>query len=180
MERHILTAEEIIRELGLKPLPAEGGFYRETYRSEEKIPTDGLPARYRSAKSFCTAIYYLLTPETCSALHRLPSDEIFHFYLGDPVSMLQLHPGGSSELIALGHDPGRGEKLQVVVPRATWLGAFLNQGGRFALMGTTVAPGFDFSDYEHPSRQELIRQYPDRRELILKLTAAQQTAPNPD
>jgi len=151
-------------------LPKEGGFYRETYRSEEKIPEQGLPARYSSAKSFCTAIYYLLTPETCSALHRLSSDEIFHFYLGDPVSMLLLHPGGGSELITLGRDLGRAERLQAVVPRNTWLGAFLNQGGNFALMGTTVAPGFDFSDYEHGSREELIRQYPDRRELILKLT----------
>ena len=166
----MLTAQEIIRKLGLKPLPEEGGFYRETYRSEEKIPKEGLPARYSSAKSFCTAIYYLLTPETCSALHRLSSDEIFHFYLGDPVSMLQLHHGGSSELITLGRDPGRGEQLQAVVPRDTWLGAFLNQGGSFALMGTTVAPGFDFSDYEQGRREELIRQYPDCKELILKLT----------
>ena len=78
----MLKAKEIILKLGLKPLPKEGGFYRETYRSEEKIPEQGLPARYSSAKSFCTAIYYLLTPETCSALHRLSSDEIFHFYLG--------------------------------------------------------------------------------------------------
>ena len=168
----MLTAQEIIRRLGLKPLPEEGGFYRETYRSEEQISREGLPARYSSAKSFCTAIYYLLTPETCSALHRLNSDEIFHFYLGDPVSMLQLHPGGGSELITLGRDLGRGEQLQAVVPRDTWLGALLNQGGSFALMGTTMAPGFDFSDYEHGSRQELIRQYPDREELILKLTPA--------
>ena len=79
----MLTAEEIIRKLSLKPLPGEGGFYRETYRSEEKIPMKGLPGRYSSAKSFCTAIYYLLTPDTCSALHRLSSDELFHFYLED-------------------------------------------------------------------------------------------------
>ena len=166
----MLTAREIIRKLSLKPLPGEGGFYRETYRSEEKIPMKGLPARYSSAKSFCTAIYYLLTPDTCSALHRLCSDEIFHFYLGDPVSMLQLHPGGTSQLLTLGQDVEKDEHLQVVVSRGTWLGALLNEGGRFALMGTTMAPGFDFSDYEHGSRQELIRQYPDRKELILKLT----------
>lgn len=167
----MLTAREIIRKLSLKPLPGEGGFYRETYRSEEKIPMKELPGRYSSAKSFCTAIYYLLTPDTCSALHRLGSDEIFHFYLGDPVSMLQLHPGGTSKLLTLGQDVEKDESLQVVVSRGTWLGAFLNEGGRFALMGTTMAPGFDFSDYEHGDREELIRQYPDRKELILKLAS---------
>jgi len=165
----MLTAEEIISKFGLKPLPEEGGFYRETYRSEEKIPNKGLPARYSSAKSFCTAIYYLLSPDTCSALHRLSSDELFHFYLGDPVSMLQLHPGGTSQLLTLGQNVEKDEHLQVVVSRGTWLGAFLDEGGSFALMGTTMAPGFDFSDYEHGDREELIRQYPDQKELIFKL-----------
>ena len=168
----MLTAEEIIRKLSLKPLPGEGGFYRETYRSEEKIPMKGLPGRYSSAKSFCTAIYYLLTPDTCSALHRLSSDELFHFYLGDPVSMLQLHPGGTSKLLTLGQDVEKNEHLQVAVSRGTWLGAFLNEGGSFALMGTTMAPGFDFSDYEHGDREKLVRQYPDRKELITRLTRA--------
>lgn len=167
----MLTAEDIISKFGLKPLPGEGGFYREMYRSEEKIPKAGLPARYNSAKSFCTAIYYLLTPDTCSALHRLPSDEIFHFYLGDPVSMLLLQPGGTSGLLTLGRDLEKDMHPQVVVSRGTWLGAFLNEGGRFALIGTTVAPGFDFSDYEHGSRDDLVRQYPHRKELILKLTS---------
>lgn len=113
----MLTAREIIRKLSLKPLPGEGGFYRETYRSEEKITMKGLPGKYCSAKSFCTAIYYLLTPDTCSALHRLGSDEIFHFYLGDPVSMLQLHAGGISKLLTLGQDVEKDEHLQVVVSR---------------------------------------------------------------
>ncbi len=92
-----MKAVEIIRLLGLKSLPWEGGYYRETYRSDEKIPVQALPSRYSFDKHFCTAIYYLLTPETFSALHRVTSDELFHFYLGDPVMMIQFNPGGDAE-----------------------------------------------------------------------------------
>jgi len=176
------TAEEIIRFLGMKPLPGEGGFYVETYRSGEKIALDALPQRYTARKSLSTAILYLLapcflakarrglTPDTFSALHRLASDEIFHFYLGDAVTMLQLGPDGSSEIITLGHDILNGQRIQVTVPQGVWQGCFLNQGGRFALMGTTVAPGFDFADYEAAGRKELLQQYPAHRDLIIRLT----------
>ena len=111
----MISAEEIIGILGLKPLPQEGGFYRETYRSIEKVLLEALPDRYRISKSFGTAIYYLLTPDTCSRLHRLPTDETFHFYLGDPVTMLQLHPDGTSQVIVLGPEIDKGEQFQVSV-----------------------------------------------------------------
>ena len=84
--------------------------------------------------------------------------------------MLQLHPGGTSQLLTLGQDVEKDEHLQVVVSRGTWLGAFLNEGGSFALMGTTMAPGFDFSDYEHGDPEKLVLEYPDRKELITRLT----------
>ena len=166
----MLTAKDIIKKLTLKPHAKEGGFYRETYCSTEKIPHTALPDRYGADKAFSTAIYFLITSDTFSALHRLPTDEIFHFYLGDPVTMLRLHPDGSSELITLGKKIEAGECPQVVVPAGTWQGAFLKSGGKFALMGTTVAPGFDFSDYETGNRLRLIEQYPRHKDLIIKLT----------
>ena len=168
----MLSAEEIIRRLNLKPLPMEGGYFRETYRSDETISRSVLPLRFGGDRSFSTAIYYLLTADTFSALHRVPSDELFHFYLGDPVDMLQLHPDGSSAVIMLGHDLAGERQLQVVVPQLVWQGSFLREGGRWALLGTTVAPGFDFEDFEEGEREQLIRQYPDRAKLIAQLTRA--------
>ena len=166
----MISAKKIIKKLGLKPLPPEGGFFRETYRSVEKIPKIGLPARYTSDKSFGTAIYYLLTSDNFSALHRLSTDEIYHFYLGDPVTMLSLYPDGKGRLITLGHDIEHNQCLQVVVPKGVWQGSFLKQGRQFALMGTTMAPGYDSTDYEAGIRDVLINQYPKHRELITKLT----------
>jgi predicted cupin superfamily sugar epimerase len=166
----MLTAQEIITLLHLKSHPEEGGFYRETYLSDETIPAANLPPRYSSERAFGTAIYYLLTPETCSSLHRLKSDEIFHFYLGDPVTMLQLHPDGSSQEIILGQDIANGHQLQVVVPRHTWQGSYLMAGGQVALMGTTMAPGFDYADFEAGERDALMAKYPGKKELIIRLT----------
>lgn len=166
----MLTAEQIIEMFNMKPLHHEGGFYVETYRADENISKASLPNRYSKNKSLCTAIYYLLTPDTQSALHRLPTDEIFHFYLGNPVNMLQLHPDGTSKIITLGHDIAKGQQVQVIVPRDVWQGSVLIEGGRLALMGVTVAPGFDFSDYEKADRHNLITQYPEHKELITRLT----------
>ena len=165
-----MNVDEIIQLLGLRPHPEEGGYFTETYRSQEAIPRPALPNRYRSKRSFGTAIYYLLTPDTVSALHKLESDEIFHFYLGDPVSMLQLHPDGSTNVVTLGQDIFAGQQLQVVVPRGTWQGSLLQEGGEFALLGCTVAPGFDYHDYESGDRVDLLKEYPEHEELIVRLT----------
>ena len=154
----------------MKPLPDEGGYYVETYRAKEKIAETALPAEYTGQRNLSTAILYLLTPDTFSALHRLKSDEIFHFYLGDSVTMLQLHPDGSSEVITLGRDILNGRRIQVTVPQGTWQGCFLNEGGSFALMGTTISPGFEFEDFELAQREELLKQYPNQSNFILKLT----------
>src|SRR5918911_796814 len=104
------TAEQLIAALGLRPLPREGGYYRETYRSADTLPAAALPPRYGRGKAAGTAIYYLLTPDTCSALHRLPTDEVFHFYLGDPVALLLLPPGGPGRLLTLGTDLLSGQR----------------------------------------------------------------------
>ena len=166
----MVKTDQIIALLHLKPHPEEGGYFVETYRSSEIIPGKALPSRYDGVRSFGTAIYYLLTPETCSAMHRLRSDEIFHFYLGDPVEMLQLLPDGSGKVTTMGFDILHGMQLQVVVPRGVWQGARLLEEGRFALLGTTVSPGFEFADYESGRRDELVRSYPRFRDLIVALT----------
>ena len=165
-----MTADEIKRLLALEPLEMEGGYFRETYRSAESVAASALPDRYGGARSFATAIYYLLTPDACSRLHRLASDEVFHFYLGDPVTMLQIHPAGRCEVLTLGPDVAAGQRVQVVVPRGVWQGCLLAGDGCFALMGTTVAPGFERADYEPADRESLIAAHPDVRELIERLT----------
>ncbi len=165
-----MTAEELIEQLALEPLPGEGGYYRETYRSGINISCSDLPEIHQTNKQISTAIYYLLTPESCSVLHRLPADEVYHFYLGDPVTMLNLHPDGEAARLTLGNDLAAGQLLQVIVPAETWQGSMLQPGGSFALMGTTMAPGFDFDDFEAGDRKSLIRAYPDLRELIEELT----------
>jgi predicted cupin superfamily sugar epimerase len=166
----MLTAEQIIDLLGLKPLAREGGYYSETYRSDESLGERALPSRYGAGRDMGVAIHYLLTPDTFSALHRLTTDEIYHFYLGDPVDMLQLHPDGSIVTLRLGHNLLEGMAVQVVVKRGVWQGSRLAEGGRFALLGTTTAPGFDAADYEHGDRDRLIAAYPRARELIAALT----------
>ncbi len=166
----MVTAEEIISLLRLKPHPEEGGYYIESYRSAESIPGHLLSARYKGERSLATAIYYLLTPLTFSVIHRLQTDEIFHFYLGDPVEMIQLRPDGSGETHLIGTDLSAGMRPQIVVPKGVWQGARLLPGGRFALLGTTVSPGFEFSDYEKGERDSLLRSYPRFSSQILSLT----------
>ena len=163
-------AEEIIRLFGMKPLAKEGGFYVETYRSQETIGAEALSKRFEGRRNLVTAILYLLTTDTVSKLHRLKSDEIYHFYLGDEVTMLQLFPDGSSRVVTLGCDIADGQLLQAVVPRGVWMGSLLKSGGEFALMGTTVCPGFELEDFESADREQLLKLYPSQSELILKLT----------
>lgn len=165
----MLTAERIIKLYNMKPLPGEGGYYVETYRSAENIERTSLPERYDSDKSYSTAIFYLLTPGTRSRIHRLKSDEVFHFYMGDPVKLVLIHPSGTIKVLFLGHDIRAGQFVQAVVPAGIWQGAHLLEGGQFALMGATVAPGFDFSDRELGTRKELLELYPQHNDIITSL-----------
>ena len=166
----MLTAEKIIKMFNMKPLPKEGGYYSETYRSDHIVPGASLPEPYESDRSLSTAIYYMLTPDTQSLLHRLPTDEIFHFYIGDPVLMLQLFPDGTVNTMLLGQDLEAGHSTQVIVPKGVWQGSYLLEGGKFALMGTTMAPGFDFADNEIGDRETLISLYPSHEDLVIRLT----------
>ena len=154
------TAAAIIARLGLKPHP-EGGHYRETFR-DNHVDANG--------RSFSTAIYFLLTPETFSGMHRLPGDEGFHFYMGDPVEMLQLKPDGTGDVVVLGTDLGSGMRPQIIVPGGIWQGSRLRTGGKFALFGTTMSPGYEDQDYETGSREKLTAEFPAFSEMIAALT----------
>jgi predicted cupin superfamily sugar epimerase len=164
------TAAELIAVLQLQPLPLEGGYYRETYRSADAMPFDSFPQGGATRKSMATAIYYLLTADTFSALHRLPTDEIYHHYFGDSIQVVQLFPDGSGSLVELGSDILAGQHPQVVVPAGTWQGSFVAPGGSHALLGTTMSPGFDFTDFEPGDRETLLQKYPSFASLIERLT----------
>jgi uncharacterized protein len=166
------TIQEIIRTLGLIPLTQEGGLYIQTYRSSEMIPQTGLPARYDGTRSFGTAILYLMTgdADSFSALHRVETDEIYHFYLGDAVELLLLLPGGASQRVILGPKILEGQQVQFVVPAGSWQGSRLVDGGRYALLGTTMAPGFDRADFALGERDELVAGWSQEAAGIVRLT----------
>ena len=159
-----MTADDVIRVLQLQPHPVEGGFFRETYRSVATVMAHG------GQRNVSTAIYYLLKPGHVSELHVLPGDEVFHFYCGLPVRMLQLWPDGSGKELILGADIIAGELPQLVVPGDVWQGTHLLGDSGFAFLGCTVAPGFDYSDYRSASRAELVSQWPAFAAQIQKLT----------
>ena len=165
-----MTADEVKQLLQLEPLRVEGGFFRETYRSRWTVSEEYLPEGMSGSRSVGTAIYFMLTPETFSALHRVPGTEIFHFYAGDPVTMLQLLRDGSSQTLTLGPDLAGGQRPQVVVRGHVWQGSRLAPGGKWALMGTTMSPGFDYADFELGNREQLMTQYPGAAEMIRQYT----------
>jgi predicted cupin superfamily sugar epimerase len=166
----MLTAKQVQDFLKLQPLPIEGGYFVETYRSKFTLAQALLPPGYSGERLLSTAIYFLLTPDTFSAMHRLKGDEIYHFYLGDPVEMLTLKPDGTAEALLLGQDILAGMRVQHPVPGGTWQGSRLAPGGKFALLGTTMAPGFDPQDFELGKRADLSAQYPAYAPLIAFLT----------
>jgi len=179
----MLTADQVIERLQLVPLTIEGGYFRETYRASVVFAAAGLPDQFASERNASTAIYYLLTPDTFSAIHRVKSDEVFHFYAGDPVEMLQLLPDGSGRIISISNNLAAGHEPQLVVPAGVWQGCRLASGGAWALMGCTVSPGFDYADFELAKREDLTRAYPEFTEFIAALTRpsnreAGRSAPN--
>lgn len=159
-----MTADEIKKLLGLEPHPVEGGYFRRTYTSDVSV------ALLRGVRPYGTAIYYLLEVGGFSEMHVLASDEVFHFYLGDPVEMLQLYPDGGSAVFTLGPDLAAGQRVQLVVPAGVWQGTRLVGDGKVTLLGCTVTPGFDFADYRNARADELIAKWPLEAERIRKLT----------
>ena len=162
-----------VEQLGLLPHP-EGGYYRETYRAAESIPAAALPPRFGGERAFSTAVYFLLTADAFSAWHRIRSDELWHFYAGDPVTLHVLDADGRGTLqrAQLGCGPGASCLPQIVIPVGAWFAAEIEPPGRFALVGCTVAPGFDFADFELGERQALAARYPQHRLAIERLSRA--------
>ena len=157
-----LSVEEVKKLLGLKPHPREGGWYVRTYEVRRGVGASSFPeGRYAGARRTGTAIYYLLEQDTFSEMHRLKSDEVFHFYAGDAVEMLQLREGAAGVVVVIGNELLRGQRPQVVVERGVWQGSRLVEGGKWALMGCTVSPGFEFEDYETGEREQLCAGWPE-------------------
>jgi uncharacterized protein len=168
----MLTTEDAkywIDKLRLMPHP-EGGYYRQTYRAELVIDRAALPAGFLGNRAVSTAIYFLLEGKDFSAFHRLRSDEIWHFYIGEALVVHVISESGEYSGIQLGSDPEAGEVFQAVVNAGCWFASRVEDPQSFALVGCTVAPGFDFEDFELGKREELVRFYPQHRELIEWLT----------
>ncbi len=162
------SAEYWIEKLELKPHP-EGGFYKENYRSSEVISTEALPARFSGSRTFSTSIYFLLRSEDISSFHRIQSDELWHYHAGASLSIYVLSDDKVSVHV-LGADIERGESLHVVIPANCWFGAKVDEDSSYVLAGCTVAPGFDFADFELAKREDLIRLYPKHEDIIQLLT----------
>lgn len=169
-----MTAEQLIELLGLEPLPEEGGFYRETFRSSRRLPAGAMGPDYEGPRDALTAIYFLVTPASPSAWHLLPSDEVFLWHAGSPVEMLRLPPDGPADPITLGADLTAGQRPQAVVPGGVWQGCRLadNPEPGWALMSCLVAPGFDFADFHVATAEEvaeLTRRFPEHAAEVERL-----------
>ncbi|NMB54485.1 MAG: cupin domain-containing protein [Leptolinea sp.] len=164
--------QKLIEHFKFEPLHVEGGQFKQTYKARERLPENVLPAGCVGSHPMGTAILYFYTadPDSFSAVHRLPLDETYHFYFGDPVEMLLLYPDGKTARIILGHDVLNGQMVQFTVPRGVWQSSHLLPGGEYALAGTTMSPGYEDSDYEGGEREEMIRLYSQEADLIRTLT----------
>ena len=158
-----------VEKYAMQPHP-EGGYFAETYRAAEVIPHHALPERFSGSRSFGTGIYFLLENHHFSALHRIQSDELWHFYAGGPLHVYVIHQDATLQIIKLGNDPDQCEVFQAVVPAGAWFGSKPAANAAYSLVGCTVAPGFDFADFEMASRPQMIQQYPQYAPEINLLT----------
>lgn len=165
-----ITPEQIKKHYNMQPLQNEGGVFYQSYISDEILPASVIPGR-KGDHTVCSAIIYLLSGNTFSRMHRLPTDEIFHFYMGGPVEMLNIYPDGTGKIFTLGQDILKGEMVQITVPRGVWQGTRLLPGSEWALLGTSMSPGFEFVDYEDGNLEELTAQYPQFSEELKRFAA---------
>ena len=164
----MLTTEQLINQYQLQPHP-EGGWYKETYKSSEQISATALPARFDGERSFSTAIYFLLEQGNFSAFHKIKSDECWHFYAGDALEVFVIQPGGNLEIIRLGSNILKEELFQFVVPANCWFASRPTADSGYCFVGCTVAPGFDFADFELAAATELSALYPAHTAIIHEL-----------
>lgn len=163
-----MTAQELIDHYQLLPHP-EGGWYKETYKSTEHIPANAIPQRFTGNRAFSTAIYFLLEKGNFSAFHRIKSDECWHFYAGDPLEIYTIGQGGLLSITTLGNTVSKGQLFQYVVPANCWFASRPAPGSSFCFVGCTVAPGFDFADFELARAAELSNSYPLLASIITTL-----------
>jgi predicted cupin superfamily sugar epimerase len=157
-----------IKHLELKKHP-EGGFYKETYRSNGTITQSCLPKQFPGSRNFSTSIYFLLQSHDRSCFHRIKSDELWHFHAGSSLTIYVLDQQGITTQV-LGSDVVNGQSLQIVIPANCWFGAMVNEAESYVLAGCTVSPGFDFRDFEIANHHALLEQYPAHADIIQLLT----------
>jgi uncharacterized protein len=160
----MISANSLIKKYDLKIHP-EGGYFKEVYRSSEILKRPAIPSRYRGARCFSTSIYFLLPSGTVARLHRIASDEIWHFYLGGALKLIQISPEGIMDTVILGQDIAAGQTPQHVVPAGWWFGARPVKR-LYSFVGCTVAPGFDFEDFELADATTLSRRFPHLKQEI--------------
>lgn len=158
-----------VDKLELLPHP-EGGYFKEVYRCKDEIPASALPASFDGKRNIATSIYFMLTAGNFSAFHRIKSDETWHFYTGEAITVSLIHSNGKLEEIHLGSNPDAGEVFQATVPANAWFASSLRKNEGYSLVGCTVAPGFDFQDFEMAARESLITEFPQHQNIIRKLT----------
>ncbi|MEO6730606.1 MAG: cupin domain-containing protein [Ferruginibacter sp.] len=163
-----LTAKQLVEKYSLSP-HLEGGYYKENYRSLETIPKAFLPKRFNGERSYSTAIYFLLEEGNFSAFHKIESDECWHFYAGETLLIHVIHLNGRLETIRLGSELQNGEQFQAVVPAGCWFASEPAAGTAYSFVGCTVAPGFDFGDFELANEEVLSKQFPQHKPLIKRL-----------
>jgi uncharacterized protein len=164
-----MTVETLVKELDLLPHP-EGGYYKETYRSEAKIAHSCLPTDFKGDRNMATSIYFLIEKGNFSALHKIKSDETWHFYYGDALEVIEINEQGKLTITKIGNNLQNRETFQYTVKANTWFGSRVSEDGNFSLVGCTVYPGFDFNDFELANRQNLIEIFPQHHNLIKELT----------
>jgi hypothetical protein len=166
MESNQLEVPDLVEALALEPHP-EGGWFREVYRSQDQFEGSG---EFPAGRNICTSIFFLITAGNFSAFHRIKSDETWHFYLGDPLEIVEITPAGALHITMLGNDVFNGELLQYTVMAGCWFASRLAGEGSYALTGCTVSPGFDFRDFELASRMRLATEFPEHGKIIGELT----------
>ena len=160
--------DQLIKHYKLQPHP-EGGWYCQTYKSNEQVAADALPKRFGASRAFSTAIYFLLERGNFSAFHRIKSDECWHFYTGDPLHIYIIQQNGELKTISLGNDPGKEQTFQCVVPANCWFASRPAPGSEYCFVGCTVSPGFEFEDFELADAGTLSNQYPQHATVIKEL-----------